>query len=45
MAIGTVIEIADQLERRRDDLGSSYVVVGGECHEAIAPVVDRLAGR
>jgi hypothetical protein len=37
MAIGTVIEIADQLERRRDDLERSYVVV--------APVVDRLAGR
>ena len=44
-AIGTVTEIADELERRRDELGFSYVVVGGECHEAMAPVVDRLAGR
>ena len=44
-AIGTVTEIADELERRRDELGLSYVVVGGECHEAMAPVVDRLAGR
>ena len=44
-AIGTVAEIADELERRRDELGFSYVVVGGECHEAMAPVVARLAGR
>jgi probable F420-dependent oxidoreductase len=44
-AIGTVVEIADELERRRDELGFSYVVVGGECFEAMAPVVDRLAGR
>jgi len=43
-AIGTVAEIADELERRRDELGFSYVVVGGECYEAMAPVVARLAG-
>lgn len=43
-AIGTVVQIADELERRRDELGFSYVVVGGECHEAMAPVVARLAG-
>ena len=43
-AIGTVVQIADELERRRDDLGFSYVVVGAECHEAMAPVVARLAG-
>ncbi len=44
-AIGTVVQIADELERRRDELGFSYVIVGGECHEAMAPVVARLAGR
>ena len=44
-AIGTVTQIADELQRRRDELGFSYVVVGGECHEAMAPVVARLAGR
>jgi probable F420-dependent oxidoreductase len=44
-AIGTVVQIADELERRRDELGFSYVVVGGECFEAMAPVVERLAGR
>lgn len=44
-AIGTVSQIADELERRRDELGFSYVVVGGECHEAMAPVVAQLAGR
>ena len=43
-AIGTVGQIADELERRRDELGFSYVVVGGECYEAMAPVVERLAG-
>jgi len=43
-AIGTVNQIADELERRRDELGFSYVVVGGECYEAMAPVVARLAG-
>ena len=44
-AIGTAGQIADELERRRDELGFSYVVVGGECFEAMAPVVERLAGR
>lgn len=44
-AIGTTLEIADELSRRRDELGFSYVVVGGECQEAMAPVVERLAGR
>jgi probable F420-dependent oxidoreductase len=43
-AIGTVAQIADELQRRRDELGFSYVVVGGECHEAMAPVVERLTG-
>jgi probable F420-dependent oxidoreductase len=43
--IGTVAQIADELERRRDELGFSYIVVGGECFEAMAPVVERLAGR
>jgi probable F420-dependent oxidoreductase len=43
-AIGTVAQIADELDRRRDELGLSYVVVGGDCHEAMAPVVERLAG-
>ena len=43
--IGTVAQIADEIERRRDELGFSYVVVGGECYEAMAPVVARLAGR
>ena len=44
-AIGTIGQITDELERRRDELGFSYVVVGGECFEAMAPVVERLAGR
>jgi len=43
-AIGTVAQIADELERRRDELGFSYIVVGAECYEAMAPVVARLGG-
>ena len=43
-AIGTVPQLTDELRRRRDELGLSYVIVGGECHEAMAPVVARLAG-
>lgn len=42
--VGTVVQIADELQRRRDELGFSYVVVGGEGYEAFAPVVARLAG-
>ena len=43
-AVGTVAQIAGELERRRDEIGLPYVVVGAECHEAMAPVVARLAG-
>lgn len=42
--VGTVVQIADELQRRRDELGFSYVVVGGEGYEAFGPVVARLAG-
>jgi probable F420-dependent oxidoreductase len=43
-AIGTVDQIADDLVARREELGFSYVVVGGEAWDAMAPVVARLAG-
>ena len=42
--IGTVDEIVDDLQRRRDRYGISYVIVPGEVAEAFAPVVGRLAG-
>jgi probable F420-dependent oxidoreductase len=42
--IGTVEELAEQLQRRRDRYGSSYVIVPGDVAESFAPVVERLAG-
>ncbi len=42
--IGTVDQIAEDLEHRRDEFGFSYVVLSGDVFEAMAPVVKRLAG-
>ena len=42
--IGTVDQIAEDLEQRRDEFGFSYVVLSGDVFEAMAPVVKRLAG-
>jgi probable F420-dependent oxidoreductase len=41
---GTVDEVCDTLQRRRDEWGVSYVVFGDDQYEQFAPVVDRLAG-
>jgi len=42
---GTVDSICDELERRRERYGISYITVGDSVAEAFAPVVARLAGR
>jgi probable F420-dependent oxidoreductase len=42
--IGTVDEVVELLERRRERYGISYVIVPGEVAETFAPVVQRLAG-
>ncbi|MDQ6833754.1 MAG: LLM class flavin-dependent oxidoreductase, partial [Chloroflexota bacterium] len=42
---GTTDAMCDTLERRRETLGTSYIVVSDELMEALAPVVGRLAGR
>jgi probable F420-dependent oxidoreductase len=42
--IGTVDEICDQLQRRREELGFNYIVVQDPAIDAFAPVVARLAG-
>jgi probable F420-dependent oxidoreductase len=42
--IGTVDQIAEDLERRREEFGFSYVVLSGDVFEAMAPVVKRLTG-
>ncbi len=36
---------AEELQRRRDEMGFSYVVVGAAFADALAPVVAELAGR
>jgi len=42
---GAVNEMVDTLQRRRESLGISYIAVGDELMEGLAPVVERLAGR
>jgi probable F420-dependent oxidoreductase len=42
--IGTCDQLVEDLQRRRDRYGISYVVVPGEVAEDFAPVVQRLAG-
>jgi alkanesulfonate monooxygenase SsuD/methylene tetrahydromethanopterin reductase-like flavin-dependent oxidoreductase (luciferase family) len=42
---GSVDAICDELERRRELYGISYVTVGASVAEAFAPVVERLSGR
>jgi probable F420-dependent oxidoreductase len=42
--VGTVDEIVEQLQRRRERWGVSYVVVGDENIDEFAPVVAKLAG-
>ncbi|GEM_PF-79708 len=42
---GTTDAMCDTLERRRETLGISYIMVSDELMEALAPVVERLASR
>ena len=42
---GTTDEMVDTLQRRREKFGISYLAVSDELMEALAPVVERLAGR
>ena len=42
--VGTTDAMCDTLERRRETLGISYILVSDELMEALAPVVARLAG-
>ncbi|HYH30113.1 MAG TPA: LLM class flavin-dependent oxidoreductase, partial [Pseudonocardia sp.] len=41
---GSTVEMADELQRRRDAYGVSYVSVNAAFLEQLAPVVERLAG-
>lgn len=42
--IGTVEEIVDDLHRRREEYGFSYIVFSGDVADAMAPVAKRLTG-
>ena len=42
--LGSVDQIAEDLQRRRELFGFSYVVISGDGFEALAPVVKNLAG-
>ena len=42
--IGTVTQIVEQLQERRERYGISYITVHGGFTEALAPVIERLAG-
>ena len=42
--IGTVEQLIEALQQRRERYGISYVIVPGEVAEEFAPVVARLAG-
>ncbi|WP_448624210.1 TIGR03621 family F420-dependent LLM class oxidoreductase [Geodermatophilus sp. URMC 64] len=43
--VGSVDDICEELERRREVYGFSYVTVGDRAIDAFAPVVERLTGR
>ena len=42
--VGSPATIADELVRRREELGFSYIIVGGADIDLFAPVVAQLAG-
>jgi hypothetical protein len=42
--IGTIDEMATTLQERRDRWGFSYVTFVADAAEAVAPLVERLAG-
>ena len=43
--VGSVEDVCEELERRREVYGFSYVTVGDRAIDAFAPVVERLTGR
>ena len=43
-AIGSTDQIAEALQERREKFGFSYIVFSGDRFEALAPVVQKLAG-
>ena len=44
-AVGSVDEICEELVRRREEFGFSYITVGDAHMDAFMPIVERLAGK
>jgi probable F420-dependent oxidoreductase len=42
--VGTESQIIEDLQRRRDEYGFSYIVISGGAEETMAPIVSKLAG-
>ena len=42
--IGTLDEMVEELQWRREEYGISYFSIEADCWESLAPVVSRLAG-
>ncbi|ORM35982.1 TIGR03621 family F420-dependent LLM class oxidoreductase [Williamsia sp. 1135] len=43
--VGTVDDICDQLEQRREEFGFSYFTIGDRAYEQFAPIVERMTGK
>jgi hypothetical protein len=43
-AVGSVEEVCEELQRRREEYGFSYITVGDAHLDAYLPIVERLAG-
>ncbi|WP_020106960.1 TIGR03621 family F420-dependent LLM class oxidoreductase [Nocardia sp. 348MFTsu5.1] len=43
--VGSVDDICDQLEQRREEFGFSYFTIGDRAYEQFAPVVERMTGK
>ena len=39
------VAAAEEIQRRRDEIGFSYAVIGADFADALAPVVAELTGR
>ncbi|WP_207835442.1 TIGR03621 family F420-dependent LLM class oxidoreductase [Williamsia soli] len=43
--VGSVDDICDQLEQRREEFGFSYFTIGDRAYEQFAPIVERMTGK
>jgi len=44
LLVGSVEQIVEELQERRERFGVSYITISGDCMEEFSPVVARLAG-